>query len=79
MNDGQYRPYAEDLGRAYEANMRKVIAGLQKIGVQKIVAGSPGAVDTKYFVRDNFVPLSGADGYNENLGRLRDIDRNLAF
>jgi lysophospholipase L1-like esterase len=79
MNDGQYRPYAEDLGRAYEANMRKVIAGLQKIGIQKIVAGSPGAVDTKYFVRDNFVPLSGADGYNENLGRLRDIDRNLAF
>jgi lysophospholipase L1-like esterase len=78
MNDGQYRPYADDIGRAYEANMRKVIAGLRKIGVQKIVAGSPGAVDTKYFVRNNFAPLSGADGYNQNLGKLRDIDRKLA-
>jgi lysophospholipase L1-like esterase len=78
MNDGSYRPFDEAIGRAYEANMRKVIAGLQKIGVQKIVAGSPGAVDTKYFVRDNFAPLSGADGYNQNLGKLRDIDRKLA-
>lgn len=78
MNDGQYRPYADDIGKTYERNMRKVIAGLKKIGVQKIVAGSPGAVDTKFFVRNNFAPLSGADGYNQNLGKLRDIDRSLA-
>ncbi len=78
MNDGQYRRYVEEIGRSYEANTRKVVTGLQQIGVQKIVIGSPGAVDTKYFVRTNFAPLSGADGYNRNLGALRDIDRKLA-
>lgn len=78
MNDGQYRPYADDIGKGYEANMRRVIAGLQKAGVKTIVAGSPGAVDTHYFVRNNFAPRSGADGYNQNLGKLRDIDRQLA-
>jgi lysophospholipase L1-like esterase len=79
MNDGQYRPYVDSIGRSYEENMRKVAAGLKKAGVQTIVLGSPGAVDTKYFARNNFAPLSGADGYNKNLGTLRDIDRKLAM
>ncbi len=78
MNDGQYRPYSDSIGKSYESNMRKVIAGLQRLGVRKIVVGSPGAVDTRYFTRNNFAPLSGAEGYNQNLGRLRDIDRKLA-
>lgn len=78
MNDGQYRPYADDIGRAYEANTRKYVEILKGMGVQHIVVGSPGAVDTRYFVRQNFAPLSGADGYNQNLGRLRDIDKRLA-
>src|SRR5688572_22760059 len=72
MNDGQYRPYVDSIGNNYEANMRKVVQGLQQAGVQKIVVGSPGAVDTDFFVRNNFAPLSGADGYNQNLGTLRD-------
>ncbi len=79
MNDGQYRPYVEAIGSSYEENMRKVAAGLKKAGVDTVVLGSPGAVDTKYFVRTNFAPLSGADGYNKNLGTLRDIDRKLAM
>lgn len=78
MNDGQYRPYAADIGKNYESNMRKVVTGLRKEGVQKIVVGSPGAVDTTYFVRANFAPMTGADGYNQNLGTLRDIDKKLA-
>jgi len=78
MNDGLYVPYTNGIGRAYESNMRQVAAGLQKAGVQKIVLGSPGAVDTKLFVRTNFAPLSGADGYNKNLGALRDIDKRVA-
>jgi lysophospholipase L1-like esterase len=78
MNDGQYRPYAADIGKNYEASMRKVVTGLRKEGVQKIVVGSPGAVDTTFFVRTNFAPMSGADGYNQNLGTLRDIDKKIA-
>ena len=78
MNDGQYRPFADDIGRGYESAMRKVLAGLQRAGVEKVVVGSPGAVDTRYFNNNRFTPLSGAEGYNINLGRLRDLDRALA-
>lgn len=78
MNDGSYRPFDANIGKNYESNMRKVVTGLRKAGVRTIVVGSPGAVDTKYFVRSNFAPLSGADGYNHNLGSLRDIDRKIA-
>lgn len=78
MNDGSYKPFSEDIGRNYESNMRKVAAGLKKAGVQNIVLGSPGAVDTRYFVRQNFAPLSGADGYNHNLASLRDLNKKIA-
>jgi len=78
MNDGQYRPFVDDIGRPYEANMRKVVAGMLKAGVKIVVVGSPGAVDTRYFVRQNFAPLSGGEGYNKNLAALRDIDRKIA-
>lgn len=78
MNDGQYRPYADDIGRGYESAVRKVLGGLQRAGVEKVVVGSPGAVDTRYFINNRFAPLSGGEGYNVNLGRLRDIDRALA-
>jgi len=78
MNDGQYRPFEKGIGRNYETNMAHVVNGLKKVGVKTIVVGSPGSVDTQFFVRTNFAPLSGADGYNQNLGALRDIDRKLA-
>lgn len=78
MNDGSYRPFNDEIGNNYRGNMRKVITGLQQIGVKTIVVGSPGAVDTTYFRRDNFAPLSGGEGYNQSLGKLRDIDRALA-
>lgn len=78
MNDGSYRPFNDEIGNNYRDNMRKVITGLKQLGVKTIVAGSPGAVDTTYFRRDNFAPLSGGEGYNLSLGKLRDIDRALA-
>jgi lysophospholipase L1-like esterase len=78
MNDGRYRPFTNEIGQAYEKGMRAVVEGLRQAGVRDIIIGSPGAVDTKYFVRENFKPLSGADGYNQNLAALRDIDRRLA-
>jgi hypothetical protein len=78
MNDRQYRPYVDDIGQNYEANMRRIINVLKKLGVRTIVIGSPGVVDSKYFVKNNFAPLSGADGYNQNLAKLRDICKKLA-
>lgn len=74
MNDGSYQPYNPNIGGAYEANMRRVIAGLKKVGVQKIALGSPGGVDPDFFTRPN---LKG-EVYNDNLAHLRDIAKKLA-
>jgi lysophospholipase L1-like esterase len=78
MNDGQYRPYAEDIGRAYESNMRRSVAAMEKAGVKTMVLGSPGVVDTKYFRNGNFGAQPAGEGYNQNLGKLRDINKRIA-
>jgi len=72
MNDGSYVAYNPAIGAEYEKNMRLVLDGLKAIGVQKVVVGSPGAVDTKFFTR--FEPAV----YNDNLAHLRDIAKKLA-
>jgi lysophospholipase L1-like esterase len=75
MNDGRYVPYADAIGKDYEANMRAVLTKAKEIGVTNIVAGTPGAVDTKYFVRPGGTT---PDQYNDNLAQLGEIDRKLA-
>jgi hypothetical protein len=72
MNDGSYTAYTPAIGAEYEKNMRLVIDGLTKIGVQHVIVGSPGAVDTQFFTR--FEPAV----YNDNLAHLRDIAKKLA-
>ncbi len=74
MNDGRYVPYDPSIGANYEKWMRLVLEGLKKVGVTNIVAGSPGAVDTRWFVKTS----STADQYNDSLAHLRDIDKKLA-
>ncbi len=74
MNDGRYVPYDSDIGANYEKWMRSVLEGLKKVGVKHIVIGSPGAVDTRWFIK----PGATADQYNDNLAHLRDIDKKLA-
>ena len=74
MNDGSYVPFNPAIGAAYEKNMRNVVAKLQAAGVKHIVLGSPGGVDTKFFVRAGATPAQ----YNDNLAHLRDLDRKLA-
>lgn len=78
MNDGGYRPFDENIGKAYADSMRSVLTVLKDAGVRHVVVGSPGAVDTFFFKRDNFAPKSGADGYNDNLRQLGGIGRSLA-
>ena len=78
MNDGGYRPFDVNIGKAYQDSMRNALTILREIGVPHVVVGSPGAVDTFYFKRDNFAPKSGADGYNDNLRQLGGIGQQLA-
>lgn len=74
MNDGRYVPYNPSIGASYEKWMRLVLEGLKKVGVTHIVAGSPGAVDTRWFVKSG----ATADQYNDSLAHSRDIDKKLA-
>ena len=80
MNDGSYVPYNDSIGSGYEKAMRAVLEKLKTVGVSQIVTGSPGAVDTKYFVRSatDFGGKTAGEGYNDNLKHLRDIDEKLA-
>jgi lysophospholipase L1-like esterase len=74
MNDGHYVPYTDAIGKDYEANMRLVLQTAEKLGVKNIVTGTPGAVDTHYFLKSG----ATADQYNDNLAHLGAIDRKLA-
>ena len=79
MNDGSYQPYNDQIGGAYEANMRRVLAGLNKAGVRAIVVGSPGAVDQNFFRPGQKMGDQPAHvAYNDNLAHLRDIAKKLA-
>jgi len=79
MNDGGYRVYEDTIGASYEQFMRATVAGLKEMGVQTIVLGSPGAVDTKFFrTGQKWGEVGAAVGYNENLRQLRNIAEKLA-
>lgn len=79
MNDGSYQPYNDSIGARYEAAMRDVLKKLNAFDVKTVVVGSPGAVDTKFFgPRPSFGMRNSAEGYNDNLAHLRDIDKKLA-
>jgi len=70
MNDGSYRAYDDGIGKTYGDAMREIVERLKKAGAT-VVIGSPGAVDTNAW-------KGQADVYNENLGRLKEIGRQLA-
>lgn len=72
MNDGSYTAYNYTIGKLYEDNMRKIIETLKKANVSVIV-GTPGAVDTKTWRTPDQSRV-----YNENLGKLGEIDSKLA-
>jgi lysophospholipase L1-like esterase len=79
MNDGSYQPFNDDIGGKYEGNMRSVLEKLRKMGINQILVGSPGAVDTKFFgQRPPFGDKNAAESYNDNLSQLGGIGRKLA-
>lgn len=79
MNDGSYQPYSDQIGKAYEDNMRRVLANLAKIGVRTTIVGSPGAVDQAFFRPGQMMGDQPAHvAYNDNLAHLRDIAKKLS-
>ena len=74
MNDGSYREYSEQIGRAYEQGMRKIVGRMKTAGAT-VVVGSPGVVDSFTWSRNNpdFDQI-----YNANLGKLGEIAAQLA-
>ncbi len=79
MNDGSYQPFNEGIGKTYSDAMKAVVQKFDQLGVKNVVIGAPGAVDTKYYAnKGNFQGGDSPKLYNENLGKLRDIDRKLA-
>lgn len=80
MNDGGYQAWREEIGAAYERNMRTVLDRLEAAGVKTVVIGSPGAVDTDFFRPGQSLGDKPAwEAYNDTLAHLRDIDRGLAM
>jgi lysophospholipase L1-like esterase len=76
MNDGGYRPFKEnEQGKSYRENQKAIVEGFKKAGLRMIVVGSPGAVDFNTFRGGN---AEMAAMYNETLGKLRDIAREVA-
>ena len=74
MNDGRYVPFTDAIGKDYEANMREVLTKAKALGVTTIIAGTPGAVDTKYLLK----PGATAAQYNDNLSHLGALDKKLS-
>jgi lysophospholipase L1-like esterase len=74
MNDHGYQPYQVSIGDAYRSNMQAVVVAFKAHGV-RVVLGSPGTIAK--------VPWWEAGKYqvgdlNQNLGRLRNIDVEIA-
>jgi lysophospholipase L1-like esterase len=72
MNDGGYRAYEDGIGKRYIDAMREIVDRLKKAGAT-VVIGSPGCVDTNKFRKPQ-----EAEVYNQNLGKLGDLDLQLA-
>lgn len=73
MNDGSYCAYRAEIGKTYEKWMTLIVKDL-KAANAIVVVGSPGAVDSKYFNRNQI----HAGVYNENLAQLKAIDQKIA-
>lgn len=77
MNDGGYKAYKDAVGQSYGKAMAELIQRAQTAGA-RVMVGSPGAVDSDSFHGSIFVGKLSAADYNESLGKLGEIDRQLA-
>ncbi|MEK0446239.1 MAG: hypothetical protein RLZZ399_1560 [Verrucomicrobiota bacterium] len=77
MNDGGYRPYEETIGKRYEESMRLVLKKLTEEKI-RVLVGTPGAVDSKYFSKPFPGNVNSAESYNESLAKLGEHGKKLA-
>ena len=74
MNDGEYRPYTDQIGQTYAEGTRRIQALCKELGARMVVGG-PGPVDTDAW-------RSGEPEadlyYNDNLSQLSEIAEQLA-
>lgn len=74
MNDGSYRPYDAQIGKAYEEGSRLIQKRCKELGARMVVGG-PGPVDSDTWRASE----PDADTYyNDNLGKLSGIAARLA-
>jgi lysophospholipase L1-like esterase len=73
MNDGSYRPYTDEIGKAYSESTARYIDQMKQAGVRELVIGSPGAVDTVTWRN----PV-GAAVYNQCLEKLAGLAKAVA-
>ncbi|MDE1170256.1 MAG: SGNH/GDSL hydrolase family protein [Verrucomicrobium sp.] len=74
MNDGGYLPVRRSAAEDYRRSLRGIIDAARLAGVRSVVVGGPGAVDPAAFHRPNV----DAVAYNQTLGALGEIARNLS-
>lgn len=77
MNDGTYRPYEDSIGKRYEDSMRSILKKLTEDKI-RVVVGTPGAVDSRFFARPFPANYKAADSYNESLEKLGGLGKKLA-
>ena len=74
MNDGSYRPYTDQIGKAYEDGTRRIQTRCKELGA-RVIVGGPGPVDTDAWRKED----PDADQfYNDNLSKLGEIAGRLA-
>lgn len=74
MNDGSYRPYEAQIGKAYEEGSRLIQKRCKALGARMVVGG-PGPVDSETW---RAVEPDADTYYNDNLGKLSGIAAKLA-
>lgn len=75
MNDHEYRPYEERIGRAYQEHLSAVIRAFRAHGI-RVIVGSPGCVEkVPHWIKS---AAGTVQDLNANLGRLRNVALDVA-
>jgi lysophospholipase L1-like esterase len=77
MNDGNFAAPTPANEQRFRESLEKAVDNFKQAGTRVIILGSPGAVDTYYFKNPHDATV-GAAIYNQTLGRLSDVARDVA-